>query len=64
MNNNIDKINSFLVSNYCVARGKLQAQNDTKLSCHHYMFYSRLASIFFFFQNSCHSTAVVSYISV
>ena len=60
MNNHIDKINSFLVSNYCVARGKLQAQNDTKLSCHHYMFYSR----FFFFQNSCHTTAVVSYISV
>ena len=63
MNNNIDKINSFLVSNYCVAHGKLKAQNNTKLSCHHYMFYSRLASSFFF-QNSCHSTTVVSYISV
>lgn len=50
MNNNIDKINSFLVSNYCVAHGKLKAQNNTKLSCHHYMFYSRLASSFFFFK--------------
>lgn len=47
MNNNIDKINSFLVSNYCVARGKLQAQNDIKLPFY-CMFYNLLASSFFF----------------